>query len=153
MKREITFDLYLPPDCLWPNGRPNRYQKAAAVRKYRTDCGLIAQAKALEINWGPPARVATLQATFYLTARQRDPDNAIASMKAAIDGLKDAGIIADDRHLKIQPPEIYSRTQWVALGETRPALILYLSAPQVFDSERQPTRPATVDAKARNPNY
>jgi Holliday junction resolvase RusA-like endonuclease len=40
--------------------------------------------------------------------RRRDLDNALASMKAAWDGLVDAGVLVDDdsKHLKLAAPEM-----------------------------------------------
>jgi Holliday junction resolvase RusA-like endonuclease len=47
-------------------------------------------------HWTPAKRV-TIQATlWHKTNRRRDGDNALASLKAAFDGLVDAGILADD---------------------------------------------------------
>lgn len=38
--------------------------------------------------------------------KQPDPDNIIASLKAYIDGLADAGIVANDKNLWPERPEI-----------------------------------------------
>jgi Holliday junction resolvase RusA-like endonuclease len=47
-----------------------------------------------------PMDRATAQVTFYFDSkRRRDPDNALAAMKAAFDGMVDAKIIADDSRL------------------------------------------------------
>ena len=42
---------------------------------------------------------------FWGTRRKRDKDNALASLKAAFDGLVDAGIVADDVGLTHEPVE------------------------------------------------
>lgn len=44
-----------------------------------------------------PLGRAELEATFLVkTARRRDPDNLVASLKPLIDGLVAAGVLADD---------------------------------------------------------
>ena len=54
---------------------------------------------------GWPVSSATIQMTFFhRTARKQDPDNLLASMKAAIDGLVDGGVLTDDRDLTHLPP-------------------------------------------------
>jgi Holliday junction resolvase RusA-like endonuclease len=35
-----------------------------------------------------------------------DPDNIIGSFKAIIDGLKDAGVLADDRDVELVPRHV-----------------------------------------------
>ncbi|MCY2968289.1 MAG: hypothetical protein NT069_32445, partial [Planctomycetota bacterium] len=80
MTRRLEIDLYLPPEPLWPNARPHRALKWRQTRQYRTDCGLIALAAANACDWGLPAQVATLAATFHLDGRRRDPDNCLAAL-------------------------------------------------------------------------
>ncbi|MCX5671210.1 MAG: RusA family crossover junction endodeoxyribonuclease [Planctomycetota bacterium] len=53
-------------------------------------------------------RVARVTAKFYLPdQRRRDPDNLLGSLKAAIDGLVDGGVIGDDRDFIHMPVEQY----------------------------------------------
>ncbi len=95
MQPEITVCLPLPPRDLSPNASVSHWRRAAATRKYRRTAGLTALAAAgCRLNW---AR-AVAQAVFYWPDRQRrDIRNAEASLKAAYDGIVDAGVIVDDR--------------------------------------------------------
>jgi crossover junction endodeoxyribonuclease RusA len=112
MTRRLTIDLPIPPAPLWPNGRAHYMAKARAVKRYRGVCHLAALAAANQAYWGAPAKTAMLEATFYLPARKRDPDNCIAALKAAIDGVADAGIIINDRDVRILPPTVLARVEW-----------------------------------------
>ena len=52
---------------------------------------------------------ASVQIIFYHKIhRRRDPDNALASMKAAIDGLVESGLLGDDSQLTYLPVEFRS---------------------------------------------
>ena len=54
-----------------------------------------------------PWRLALAQVAFYWPdKRRRDEDNAIASLKAAYDGLVSSGLLVDDdsKHLKREMP-------------------------------------------------
>ena len=51
-----------------------------------------------------------LEATFYFrTTRERDDDNAMGSLKAACDGIVDAGLVLKDdyEHMKRMPPKFH----------------------------------------------
>ena len=90
--------LPLPHPCLSPNRPPasrgGRYKKASASKRYRR---LAREAtEVLGIDSGPWGR-ATVAATFYhRVKRRRDDVNALASLKAAYDGVVDAGLLVDD---------------------------------------------------------
>jgi len=92
---EILLVLPLPKPALSPNSRAHWGTRAGAIKRYR----IVAYATALEaggqnLRW--PRAVA--QATFYWPdRRRRDVANADASLKAAWDGIVDAGLIPDDR--------------------------------------------------------
>jgi len=102
MSKPITITLPLPPKQLSPNARCHYMSKANAVKKYRTMAfaeSLKAQAPGCRM-W----RYATVQATFYhKQARRRDADNSLSSLKAALDGLADAGVVADDHGFTHKP--------------------------------------------------
>jgi hypothetical protein len=52
--------------------------------------------KAAPPQWGK----AVIQFDFYFkTVRFLDPDNAVASCKAIIDGIADSGVVGNDRHM------------------------------------------------------
>jgi crossover junction endodeoxyribonuclease RusA len=125
MTRSLEIDIPIPPPPLWPNARVHYMGKARAVRRYRGLCHILALAAGNQANWGPAAQTATVKATFFLPSRKRDPDNCIAALKAALDGLADAGIIANDRDLTILPTVVLSHVQWRVMYQRRhPSVIL-----------------------------
>ena len=89
--------LPLPPPELSPNARPHYMAKAKATAEYRE----IAKEEAMiwcadHKNTFPWDR-ATIELTFFFQREgRRDPDNLLASCKAAFDGLRDAGVLTDD---------------------------------------------------------
>lgn len=98
----MTFRVALgvPPHACSPNARTHWAAKARAVKAYRHE----AYIEALKVLKGrrPLVRRALVRLTFFFVIqRKRDPDNLQASAKAAIDGLRDAGLLADDDHLTI----------------------------------------------------
>lgn len=123
-----SITLPLPPRKLSPNAREHWASKARAVKSYRDACGLI-----LKHFWAKRdvmAGMVTIDLDFYLCKGwhadglyiPRDPDNALASCKAAIDGLKDAGVIQGDSkkfvrigevRLHTKKPEHQNRTELV----------------------------------------
>lgn len=83
--------------------------KVRATRKYRQLCAWLAQ-QARPLGWSPRRLEIHVE---YRCSRgaagyaPRDVQNAIAALKAAIDGaLKDAGIVPDDS------------ARWLAWGRT-----------------------------------
>lgn len=104
----ITVVLPLPPKELSPNhtvgSRGGRLGKANKTRAYRqTACyvAMEAQGHRRPFNW--PA--ATVQAWFFFKdKRRRDKDNANGSLKAARDGLADAGVVVNDVGFTELPP-------------------------------------------------
>ena len=92
----ITIILPPPPAECSPNARCGWRAKAAAVQQYRYDCKIDAldQVGSLKWAWGKPVPVTI---TFILKDKRRhDWDNLLASFKAGIDGLVDAGLLPDD---------------------------------------------------------
>lgn len=105
----ITIVLPLPPRTLSPNGRSHWATKARAVKKYRGDAKVAALAAMNEagMRCAPMWERATAAITFYKrTAHQSDLDNLIASLKAGLDGIADAGVIANDSGLTPLPPTV-----------------------------------------------
>ena len=96
--------LPLPFCELSPNARVCWQAKSRMTKRYRK----IAWAEGLSVigrRSAPRWKTAIVQATFYLTtSHKRDRDNLIASLKAALDGLADAGIVANDRGFIPLPP-------------------------------------------------
>jgi Holliday junction resolvase RusA-like endonuclease len=105
MTESVKIVLPLPCRALSPNGRVNHFAKARATKRYRQLARDAVEAAQLDsIPW-PRAEAFV---TFYWPCnRKRDEDNAIASLKAAYDGLVDAGLILDDNseHLKRHMPD------------------------------------------------
>ena len=100
----MTITLPLPPQHLKPNSRSHWRAKAKAVAQYRSDARYAAMAAAYDCQQIECFAAATVRIRAYWpTTRKMDPDNLIASMKAAFDGLTDAGIWLDDRELTLLP--------------------------------------------------
>lgn len=105
--------LPLPPKELHPNARVHWAKKAKAAREYRRK----AYFAAFEVLGGRVGDAglkwqrATVQITWYAPSRRRtDPDNALASLKPALDGLSrphgkspGAMIVADDSGFSFLP--------------------------------------------------
>lgn len=102
--RTLTLRLDFPSRELQPNGRPNRYAKADAVRAYRYDAKAEAK-RVMGTTYRPgdfPLRTPVkADVTFVVTDdRRHDTDNLIASIKAGWDGMVDARLLLDD-HSKV----------------------------------------------------
>src|SRR5262245_46359261 len=98
-KMTITFPL--PPQVLHPNGRTRNHRyRSAMVKKTRKEAAFVARMQR------PPRPYvkATVQATFYMP-RRRDGDGLNAWIKPILDGLQDAGIVANDSGITLLPPE------------------------------------------------
>lgn len=96
-------DLPLPPKMLSPNVSAHWAVKARAVKKYREDCGVLvkmAMRKAKALSSGPAERAVVdieyrcHRESFGYAAK--DTQNAISALKAAIDGMVDAGVVKSD---------------------------------------------------------
>ena len=99
MRIEIPF---LPPASLSLNWRGHwaiRHRDTQMLRKDVKILGLVALSKA-EIT--RPMEKAVISVTWInRQCRWPDPDNALARLKPAFDGLVDAGVIAGDSHLYV----------------------------------------------------
>lgn len=92
--------LPLPPACLSPNARAHWRTKHKAARAYRALACAMTPKKGLAERW----MRAQVQLTFYHAfRRERDADNALASMKAGIDGITDAGVVINDSGFSYLP--------------------------------------------------
>lgn len=100
---QLTITLPLPPRACWQNHR-GHWSKGSKARQQQR---FTARVRALEVmNRAEPRwEKATVRFEFYWPdARRRDPLNAMAAMKAAVDGLVDAGVLADDDQLMPETP-------------------------------------------------
>ena len=103
MTRTVTVEIPIPPPQLKPNARVHYMAKAKATKKHRAVVGMLALA-ARPLHHKPFA-ACSIRAEFYFKQRRRrDPDNLIAWLKSAFDGLRDAGIIVDDWRVTHEPP-------------------------------------------------
>ena len=95
MTVEHIIRLPWPPADLSPNSRAHHMARARAVKKYRTDAGLMALAKGCR-DLG--CERLTVEITFYPPDnRRRDTDNMLASIKAGLDGIADATGVDDSQ--------------------------------------------------------
>jgi Holliday junction resolvase RusA-like endonuclease len=100
----LTLTLPLPSPVLSPNGRGHVMTKSSATKKYRKAAKLEAE-NALDGHTPPRWKRAQAQAVFYFRVdRRRDRDNLAASLKAAWDGIADAGVVENDCGLTHLPP-------------------------------------------------
>lgn len=99
----IRIEIPIPPKRCHPNSRGRHWaSKARAMKDYR---GLVRMIASRERPAWPLER-AVIRATFHFGCkRRRDPDNLLASLKGAFDGLVDAGILADDHAVRHEPIE------------------------------------------------
>lgn len=102
----LTVTLRLPPRELSPNytvgSRGGRMGKSAKTKDYREASHWAAVCAATDGPYRWPA--ASVQARFFFRdRRRRDRDNLLASLKAAFDGLADAGVVQDDAGLTHLP--------------------------------------------------
>lgn len=112
----LIIPVSVPAQQLRPNGqRGNAYVARELRRKQRAEAAtaaFYALAGAVAPRW----RVAHYSLVL-ISGRQWDDDNLIASLKGGRDGLADAGIVADDRGLKI------TGVEWRAVGPAEMARV------------------------------
>ena len=102
MSESLKIWISIPPRELSPNARVHWAQKSRAVARYRNEAFLSALEAMGRDKKGFPWPGAILVAEFhFLTKRKRDRDNLAASLKSAIDGFADAGIVKDDNTIRI----------------------------------------------------
>lgn len=82
--------------------------KARATKKYRQAAKDATEGLIVREDLDVPFSAATITPRFFhATKRRRDKDNALASLKAAFDGMADAGLVSDDSELTYQPVEMH----------------------------------------------
>lgn len=119
----MIITLSYPPKILSPNALPHWGTLAAAKKNYRAEALTAAYvAKMQNEAEGPwPWPAATVKAVFYCKSnRNRDGDNALASLKAAIDGIASAGIVANDSRFIHLPAEFQ-------IDKARPRVEIFLT--------------------------
>lgn len=113
--RQFIIELPLPPVWCSPNLKSHWSIKAKATRLYRESCGYLVLK---QLGRRRAKGQVTIDLDFYLAKngypddlyRPRDPDNAIASTKAAVDSLRDSGLITNDskKYVRIGNVNLYS---------------------------------------------
>ena len=102
----VTFTIAIPDKALSPNARVHWAKKAAAAKKARHAARWIAVEA-----WGRvaprhdapkwPAAVLDISAYWKDKRSLRDDDNLIGSLKPHRDGLADAGLVENDKGLRV----------------------------------------------------
>jgi crossover junction endodeoxyribonuclease RusA len=123
-----SWTLTIPAPARWlsANQRTDLRRQTPDRRAWRDTTALLARAAKL-----PKLDRAHIVATLYFTdRRRRDPHNFYPTIKAAVDGLVDYGLLPDDSSeyligpdLRIGPP--LSRRRYGPAGE----LVLAIAAP------------------------
>lgn len=116
---EVFITLPIPPLALRPNGRAHWAVKAKAAkiaRKQGRNGALIAYANVVaffgmfnggcQVTGVPSMKLARVFPTVYTKDRRAkwDRDNLIASLKNYMDGIADAGVVANDRDFRWADP-------------------------------------------------
>jgi len=112
---------------LSPNARIHWRAKRPYTVYARTEARLTAQDQINRIkDWKPFERVVVWP-TIYVPAKRNffDDDNALSCLKPYFDGLADAGIVKNDRHMKRMTPEF-------RVDALRPRIELRIESPSSF---------------------
>lgn len=120
---EIDLPLHKGKPPLTLNQRLHWSEKARRTRMIRETVGW--QAQAMRLGHAPHISVQL----HYTTGdrRRRDSDNLVPTMKPAVDGLVDAGVVPDDdpAHVTTIMPAIYNgtgkRRLWITIHITEEA--------------------------------
>ena len=101
--------------------RGNRYAAAAQKKKYTN---LIAEEILVQTD-RPQYGAVSLDLTWIETKKKRDPDNVFAAAKFILDGIKVAGIIADDDR-----DHVASITNQIVVSDSRGVVVRMISVPK-----------------------
>ena len=105
----LEVDIPLPGPGCNPNSHAIWQVRHASVVKLREATGFAAAAELTRLRCGRPEwSQAVVQAIFYKPGKRSkiaDGDNLNSSLKAAFDGLQDAGVITNDSGLRVLPAE------------------------------------------------
>lgn len=105
----LTLQLPVPDRALSPNARVHWSVKGKAVSAARVAAAVEANRVLFERRPPmPPPRWEKARChavLFHKGKRTPDPDNFVASLKPYLDGIADAGLMANDRNLWPERPE------------------------------------------------
>jgi hypothetical protein len=121
----ITIEVSLPARVLNPNV-PKKHWGALARAKKKARAAAGFAAIEASGNSRPMWAAATVEATFHLRDSRglnADQDNRIASLKATMDGIADAGVILNDRGLTWKPIQH-------AVDRKRPRVVIVITPTQ-----------------------
>jgi len=113
MRRHITLDIPAPCDFINSNQRLHRMAQAKLTKTWR-------QASATAAHGLEPftTQVHIIAHIFKPRGGRWDPNNLWPTVKAAVDGLVDAGLLADDDHKHLIGPDMR------AGGKGNPEIVL-----------------------------
>src|SRR5690349_18263633 len=97
---DVTLRLGWPPRETAPNARAHYMKKAQRAGIYRHECKLVARSELVAMKAQgltfPLKEPVAMRITFVMRRYDKDPDNLLASFKAGLDGMVDAGLFTDD---------------------------------------------------------
>jgi len=109
---KVSITISLPPKGCSPNTHRHWRKKGDAIRQYRQEAFACAAQQAGGIRFQRPVRVdhawymgkSQKESLKVIPPRYRplDEGNAIAALKAAIDGVVDAGVLVSDSHDRVK---------------------------------------------------
>jgi len=105
---EIKIKLPWPDKLLSPNARCHWAVKSKCTKQHRALAFIAARQQCQKIpRW--PVAYYSLTCTLGPNRKTPDEDNLLAQLKAYRDGLQDAGIVTNDRMLRIGGPVDFVR--------------------------------------------
>ena len=103
----IEIHMPLPDRRLSPNARTHWRSKAQATKHLRELARSLATCAKGATHETLPMHQALCRITYRVAdRRRRDRDNLLAMLKAAFDGIADAGIVGDDADITYAPVAI-----------------------------------------------
>ena len=103
--KSLVVTVPIPDKRLSPNARVSWHVLGPLKRQARGTAKVLTL-RALNGDNAPRWAKAKAHVTFHWPSnRRRDPDNAMASLKATWDGIADAGIVANDSGIWPERPE------------------------------------------------
>lgn len=115
--RRFRLQVGRPADALRPNARVHKHEKARAT-KFARQAAFYDTIQALGTSAPPMWERARLTVRWPY---RDDLDNALASLKATLDGICDAGIVVNDRGIVSITIE-RCRCRWITLEFTEASL-------------------------------
>lgn len=105
--KSVTVTIPVPHRSLSPNARAYWAVKAKHKQNARHTAQILTlkETKCSIHNW-PTASVAVVWFARTASGLRMDHDNIIGSLKGTIDGIADAGLLADDRGVTWLPPRV-----------------------------------------------